>query len=46
YCALDSNERANYKARELKSVKLDAEGEYIRLVARSCHENLLNQYNQ
>ncbi|CAG8493198.1 1743_t:CDS:10 [Dentiscutata erythropus] len=46
YCALDSNERAKYKARELKSVKLDTEGEYIRLVARSCHDNLLNQYNQ
>ncbi|CAG8510758.1 2920_t:CDS:10 [Dentiscutata heterogama] len=46
YCALDSNERAKYKARELKSVKLDAEGEYIRLVARSCHDNQLNQYNQ
>ena len=46
YCALDNNERANYKARELKSVRLDAEGEYIRLVARRCHENHLNQYNQ
>ncbi|CAG8768872.1 13789_t:CDS:2, partial [Racocetra fulgida] len=30
----NSNERANYKARELKSVKLDAEGQFIRLVAR------------
>ncbi|CAG8714284.1 11725_t:CDS:2, partial [Cetraspora pellucida] len=42
----NSNERANYKARELKSVKLDAEGEFIRLVARSCHENPLNQHKQ
>ncbi|CAG8453154.1 7736_t:CDS:10 [Acaulospora colombiana] len=46
YFALDSNERANYKARELKSVRLDTEGEYIRLVARRCHTNHLNQYNQ
>ncbi|GES89686.1 centrosomal protein of 104 kDa-like isoform X2 [Rhizophagus clarus] len=46
YCALDSNERANYKARELKSVRLDTEGEYIRLVARRCHSNHLNTYNQ
>ncbi|CAG8437416.1 7595_t:CDS:10, partial [Acaulospora morrowiae] len=46
YCALDSNERANYKARELKSIRLDTEGEYIRLVARRCHPNHLNQYNQ
>ncbi|RIA83627.1 hypothetical protein C1645_785930 [Glomus cerebriforme] len=46
YCALDSNERANYKARELKSVRLDTEGEYIRLVARRCYSNHLNQYNQ
>ncbi|KAG9304583.1 hypothetical protein G9A89_020147 [Geosiphon pyriformis] len=46
YCALDSNERAQYKARELKSVRLDAECEYIRLVARRCHSNHLNQFNQ
>ncbi|CAI2177844.1 15557_t:CDS:10 [Funneliformis geosporum] len=46
YCALDNNERANYKARELKSVRLDTEGEYIRLVARRCYANNLNQYNQ
>ncbi|CAG8595874.1 13898_t:CDS:10, partial [Funneliformis caledonium] len=46
YCALDNNERANYKARELKSVRLDTEGEYIRLVARRCYANHLNQYNQ
>ncbi|PKY44949.1 hypothetical protein RhiirA4_542229 [Rhizophagus irregularis] len=46
YCALDSNERANYKARELKSVRLDTECEYIRLVARRCYSNHLNQYNQ
>lgn len=46
YCALDSNERANFKARELKSIRLDIEGEYIRLVARRCHSNHLNQHNQ
>ncbi|CAG8487062.1 2062_t:CDS:10 [Ambispora leptoticha] len=46
YCSLDSNERAQYKARELKSVKLDTEGEYVRFVARKCHSNHLNQYNQ
>ncbi|CAH1758354.1 12365_t:CDS:2 [Entrophospora sp. SA101] len=46
YCALDSNERANYKAREFKSVRLDVDGEYIRLVARKCYTNHLNQYNQ
>jgi hypothetical protein len=46
YCALDSNERASFKARELKSIRLDIEGEYIRLVARRCHSNHLNQHNQ
>ncbi|CAG8567618.1 5539_t:CDS:10 [Ambispora gerdemannii] len=46
YCSLDSNERAHYKARELKSVRLDTEGEYIRFVARKCHPNHLNQCNQ
>ncbi|KAI9490222.1 hypothetical protein BDB00DRAFT_562985 [Zychaea mexicana] len=46
YVSLDNNTRAQYRARELKSIKVNADGEYVRLVVRSCHRNRLNTYNQ
>ncbi|KAG2223406.1 hypothetical protein INT45_001712 [Circinella minor] len=46
YVSLDNNTRAQYRARELKSIKVNVDGEYVRLVVRSCHRNRLNTYNQ
>ncbi|ORX61854.1 hypothetical protein DM01DRAFT_1331327 [Hesseltinella vesiculosa] len=46
YVCFDSNARAQFRARELKSIKINADGEYIRLVVRQCHQNRLNTYNQ
>ncbi|KAG0171874.1 hypothetical protein DFQ29_008645 [Apophysomyces sp. BC1021] len=46
YVCFDNNARAQYRARELKSIKINADGEYIRLVVRNCHQNKLNSYNQ
>ncbi|KAI8985964.1 hypothetical protein BDB01DRAFT_849801 [Pilobolus umbonatus] len=46
YVCFDNNARAQYRARELKSIKMNADGEYIRLVIRNCHRNRLNTYNQ
>lgn len=46
YVCLDNNTRAQYRARELKSIKVNADGEYVRLVIRNCHRNRLNTYNQ
>ncbi|KAI8388725.1 uncharacterized protein BYT42DRAFT_244737 [Radiomyces spectabilis] len=46
YVCFDNNVRAKFRARELKSIKVNADGEYIRLVIRSCYRNRLNTYNQ
>ncbi|CAO3674612.1 unnamed protein product [Rhizopus microsporus] len=46
YVCFDNNARAQFRARELKSIKINMEGEYVRLVIRNCHRNRLNTYNQ
>ncbi|KAI8885345.1 hypothetical protein K501DRAFT_322450 [Backusella circina FSU 941] len=46
YVCFDNNARAQFRARELKSIKINADGEYVRLVIRNCHRNRLNAYNQ
>lgn len=46
YLSLDSNERSGFKARELKSVYVNARGNFLKLTIRKCHINQLNQYNQ
>jgi centrosomal protein CEP104 len=46
YVELSSNERTDYKARELKSVHLDAEGTFIKFVLHKNFVNRLNVYNQ
>ncbi|KAI9099261.1 hypothetical protein DFS34DRAFT_61196 [Phlyctochytrium arcticum] len=46
YVALNDNEQIGYKARELKEIHIDAEGEYLKIVAHKCYVNNLNLYNQ
>ena len=40
------NEKTGFKARELKSVHVDAVGRYLRLVVHKNHVNKYNLYNQ
>ncbi|KAI8595703.1 hypothetical protein EDD21DRAFT_29775 [Dissophora ornata] len=44
--SFDSNSLSNYSGRELKSINVDVEGEYLRVVIRQCHVNPLNIYHQ
>ena len=46
YIYLSNNEKTGFKSRELKSVHIDAEGQYIRLVIHKNHINKFNVYNQ
>ena len=47
YISLDSNERSSFKARELKSVHLNADDvAFVKLIVHRCHVNKLNAYNQ
>ncbi|XP_069731112.1 centrosomal protein of 104 kDa [Phaenicophaeus curvirostris] len=42
YVALSDNEKTDFKARELKSVYMDAVGQYLKLI---FHKNYVNKYN-
>ncbi|XP_077168779.1 centrosomal protein of 104 kDa isoform X1 [Paroedura picta] len=42
YVSLSDNEKTSYKARELKSVYVDAIGQYLKL---TFHKNYVNRYN-
>ncbi|XP_053941925.1 centrosomal protein of 104 kDa [Cuculus canorus] len=42
YVALSDNEKTDFKARELKSVYMDAVGQYLKLI---LHKNYVNKYN-
>ncbi|XP_063001151.1 centrosomal protein of 104 kDa [Elgaria multicarinata webbii] len=42
YVSLSDNEKTGYKARELKSVYVDAVGQYLKL---TFHKNYVNRYN-
>lgn len=44
--SFDNNAASNYSGRELKSINVDIEGEYLRIVIRECHVNPLNIYHQ
>ncbi|KAF8980263.1 hypothetical protein BGZ46_004447 [Entomortierella lignicola] len=44
--SFDSNTSSNFSGRELKSINVDVEGEYLRVVIRQCHVNPLNIYHQ
>ena len=46
YVELSSNERTEFKARELKSVHVDAEGTFLKFVVHKNFVNKLNTYNQ
>ena len=43
---MSDNSKTGYKARELKSVHVDAVGQYLRLVIHKNHVNKYNTYNQ
>lgn len=46
YLSLNSNERSKYQARELKSVYVNAPGQYMRMVIHKCYINEINLFNQ
>uniref|UniRef100_A0A3B4UP44 Centrosomal protein of 104 kDa n=2 Tax=Seriola dumerili TaxID=41447 RepID=A0A3B4UP44_SERDU len=46
YVSLSDNEKTGFKARELKSVHVDAIGTYLRITFHKNHVNGYNQYNQ
>lgn len=46
YLSLDSNERSDYQARELKSVYVQAPSYCLKLVLHQCHTNRYNLHNQ
>lgn len=46
YLSLDSNERSQFQARELKSVYVDVSAQFVRIVLHKCHVNRYNIVNQ
>ena len=46
YIELSTNERTDFKARELKSIHVDADGWFLKLVIHQNYPNRLNVYNQ
>ncbi|KAM3617107.1 uncharacterized protein V6R79_002318 [Siganus canaliculatus] len=46
YVSLSDNEKTGFKARELKSVHVDAIGTYLRVTFHRNHGNRFNHYNQ
>lgn len=42
YVPLSDNEKTDFRARELKSVYMDAVGQYLKLI---FHRNYVNKYN-
>lgn len=46
YLSLNSNERSKYQARELKSVYVNAPGQYLRMLVHKCYINEVNLFNQ
>ncbi|NXL91899.1 CE104 protein, partial [Alectura lathami] len=46
YVPLSNNEKTGFKARELKSVYMDAVGQYLKLIFHKNHVNKYNLYGQ
>ncbi|XP_059494105.1 centrosomal protein of 104 kDa isoform X4 [Stegostoma tigrinum] len=46
YVSLSDNQKTGFKARELKSVHVDAVGQYLKLTFHKNHVNRYNLYNQ
>ncbi|EQC28054.1 hypothetical protein SDRG_14148 [Saprolegnia diclina VS20] len=46
YVGLDSNVSTQYNARELKTIAIDRDVAYLKLVLHSCHRNRINVFDQ
>jgi hypothetical protein len=46
YFCFSNNISSSYQARELKSIDLEGEAEYVKIVLHACYMNTLNLYNQ
>eukprot|EP01060_Flectonema_neradi_P014389 TRINITY_DN2108_c0_g1_i2.p1 TRINITY_DN2108_c0_g1~~TRINITY_DN2108_c0_g1_i2.p1 ORF type:complete len:861 (+),score=179.37 TRINITY_DN2108_c0_g1_i2:250-2832(+) len=46
YLSLSPNEESDYMARELKTVHVNCDALYLRLLLHKCHINAYNYYNQ
>ncbi|KAJ3023154.1 hypothetical protein HKX48_004095 [Thoreauomyces humboldtii] len=46
FVSLNDGVEVAFKARELKSIHIDAEGDYLKIVVHKCWVNNLNLYNQ
>ena len=46
YLSLDSNERSQFQARELKSVYVDVPVSYVKILLHKCYVNKFNLVNQ
>ncbi|CAF0768941.1 unnamed protein product [Adineta ricciae] len=46
FIELSTNERSDYKARELKSIHVDADGWFLKLILHKNHSNRYNVHNQ
>ena len=46
YLSLDPNERSNWKARELKSVFVEARAQFLKFLVFKNHINAINLFNQ
>jgi centrosomal protein CEP104 len=46
HVGFSDNYESGYKARELKSINIDAQGEFLKIVVYKCYVNTLNLYNQ
>jgi len=46
YLSLDSNERSQFQARELKTVDVDIRAQYLKILFHKCHMNRFNASNQ
>jgi hypothetical protein len=46
YLSLDPNERSNWKARELKSVFVEARAQFLKFSIFKNHINAINLFNQ
>lgn len=46
FIKFEENLSTEHKARELKTIHIEAEGEFIKMEIQKCHINNLNLYNQ
>jgi centrosomal protein CEP104 len=46
YLSLDTNTRSNFEAREFKSVYVNIDSMYLKIVLNECHKNKFNAFSQ